>query len=52
MGNEIDSFLQELRVKPLEDFHCLDKFCSGIESMDFFIRNLSTHMVTVTAVTM
>ena len=39
MGNEIDSFLQELRVKPLEDFHCLDKFCSGIESMDFFIRN-------------
>ena len=32
------SFLQELRVKQLEDFHCLSTFCSGVESMDKFIR--------------
>ena len=38
MGNEVTSFLQELRVKPLEDFHCLYTFCSGVESMDNFIR--------------
>ena len=39
MGNEVASFLQELRVKPLDDFHCLKTFCSGVESMDSFIRN-------------
>ena len=38
MGDEIASFLQELRVKPLEDFQCLKTFRSGIESMDNFIR--------------
>ena len=38
MGNEVNSLLQELRVKPLEDFHCLSTFCSGVESMDNFIR--------------
>lgn len=39
MGNEVTSFLRELRVKPLKDFHSLDTFCSGVESMDNFIRN-------------
>lgn len=38
MGNEVTPFLQELRVKPLEDFHCLSTFRSGVESMDSFIR--------------
>ena len=38
MGNEVTSILNELRVKPLEDFHCLSTFCSGVESMDIFIR--------------
>lgn len=38
MGNEVSSLLQELRVKPLEDFHCLSTFCSGVESMDNFIQ--------------
>lgn len=38
MGNEVVSFLQELRVKPLEDFHCLKMFSSGVEAMDNFIR--------------
>ena len=38
MGHEVAPFLQELRVKPLEDFHCLKTFCSGVESMDDFIR--------------
>lgn len=35
---EVESFLKELRVKPLQDFHCLNTFCSGVESMDNFIR--------------
>lgn len=39
MGGQVNSFLQELRVKPLHDFHCLETFCSGVESMDIFIRN-------------
>ena len=39
MGNEVASFLQELRVKPLDDFHCLKTFHSGVETMDSFIRN-------------
>lgn len=39
MGGQVISFLQELRVKPLHDFHCLETFCSGVESMDIFIRN-------------
>ena len=38
MGNEVASFLQELRVKPLKDFHCLKTFRSGVEAMDNFIR--------------
>ena len=38
MGNEVTTFLQELRVDPLEDFHCLKAFCSGVESMDKFIQ--------------
>ncbi len=38
MGREVTSFLQELHVKPLEDFHCLKTFSSGVESMDVFIR--------------
>ena len=39
MGNKIDSLLQELRIKPLEDFHCLKLFFTGVESMDNFIHN-------------
>ena len=38
MGKEIDELYNELRISPLEDFHCLESFCSGIESMDRFIR--------------
>ena len=38
MGDKVDSFLQELRVKRLSDFHCLKSFYSGVESMDYFIR--------------
>ena len=38
MGGQVKSFLQELRVKPLHDFHCLETFCSGVESMDKFIQ--------------
>lgn len=39
MGDEVTLFLNELRVKPLEDFHCLNTFSSGIEAMDTFIRS-------------
>ena len=39
MGDEMTLFLNELRVKPLEDFHCLSTFYSGIETMDNFIRS-------------
>ena len=39
MGSKVDSILQELRVKPLSDFHLLKSFYSGVESMDIFIRN-------------
>ncbi len=39
MGDEMTAFLNELHVKPLEDFHCLSTFHSGVESMDIFIRN-------------
>ena len=39
MGNKVNSILEELRVKPLDDFHCLKSFTSGIEAMDNFIRN-------------
>lgn len=39
MGNKVDSFLNELRIKLLDDFDCLKSFCSGVESMDSFIRN-------------
>ena len=52
MENQVIPSLDEIIIEPLEDFQCLNIFCSGIESMDFFIRNLFTHMVTVTAVTM
>jgi ribosomal protein S18 acetylase RimI-like enzyme len=38
MGSEMTPFLQELWVQPLEDFRCLESFCSGVESMDRFIR--------------
>lgn len=38
MGNEVTSFLQELRVKPLEEFHCLTTFHSGVASMDSFVQ--------------
>ena len=38
MGGQVNSFLQELRVKPLHDFHCLETFCSGVEAMDKFIQ--------------
>ena len=39
MGDEVTLFLNELRVKPLEDFYCLNTFSSGIEAMDTFIRS-------------
>ena len=38
MGGQVKSFLQELRVKPLHDFHCLETFYSGVEAMDKFIQ--------------
>ena len=39
MRDKVDSFLQELRVKPLTDFNILKSFYSGFVSMDSFIRN-------------
>ena len=39
MGNEVNSFLQELRVKPLEDFRCLSTFSSGFYSRCGFTPN-------------
>ena len=39
MGEELTSVLQELHIKPLEDFDCLSLFSSGVESMDKFIRS-------------
>ena len=38
MGKVTNNIFEELRIRPLEDFHCLDTFCSGVESMDIFIR--------------
>ena len=40
MGDKVDSFLQELRVKRLSDFHCLKSFYSGVESMDNFLEEI------------
>ena len=38
MGNGLVSFHSELHIRILRDFHVLDTFCSGVESMDNFIR--------------
>lgn len=38
MGNGVASFYSELHIKVLRDFKVLDTFCSGVESMDSFIR--------------
>ncbi len=38
MENQIIPSLDEMIIEPLEDFHCLSSFCSGVESMDLFIR--------------
>lgn len=55
MGEIESSFLRDLRVKPLTDFHCLKSFCSGVESMDTFIRgdfklSVANHYCTAYAV--
>ena len=39
MGDEVTSFLNELHIKPLDNFHCLATFCSGVDSMDNFIKS-------------
>lgn len=38
MGGKVNPFLQEIRVKSLDNYNCLERFCSGVESMDNFIR--------------
>ena len=38
MENQVIPSLDEIIIEPLEDFHCLSSFCSGVESMDLFIR--------------
>lgn len=38
MDNQINTLTGNIDIVPLEDFHCLNTFCSGVESMDIFIR--------------
>lgn len=38
MGNGITSLHSELHIRLLKDFQVLNSFCSGVESMDKFIR--------------
>ena len=38
MDNQINAHTGNIDIVPLEDFHCLNTFCSGVESMDIFIR--------------
>ena len=38
MDNQIGTLTGNIDIVPLEDFHCLSTFCSGVESMDNFIR--------------
>ena len=38
MDNQINTLSGNIDIVPLEDFHCLNTFCSGVESMDIFIR--------------
>lgn len=35
---ERNTLLGKLTTEPLTDFHCLNSFCSGVDSMDVFIR--------------
>ena len=39
MVDEIGLFSGAIDIVPLEDFHCLKTFSSGVESMDTFIRS-------------
>ncbi len=39
MDYQIDALTGKIDIMPLEDFHCLSTFCSGVESMDVFIRS-------------
>ena len=39
MDNQINMLTGNIDIVPLEDFHCLSTFCSGVESMDIFIRS-------------
>lgn len=38
MDNQINTLTGNIDIVPLEDFHCLNSFSSGVESMDIFIR--------------
>ena len=38
MANEVNSLHEGINIVPLEDFHRLETFCSGVDSMDRFIR--------------
>ena len=38
MDNQINTLTGNIDIVLLEDFHCLKTFCSGVESMDIFIR--------------
>ena len=38
MEDQVEIFSGKIDIVPLDDFHCLDTFCSGVESMDNFIR--------------
>jgi ribosomal protein S18 acetylase RimI-like enzyme len=39
MDYQIDALTGRIDIMPLEVFHCLSTFCSGVESMDVFIRS-------------
>lgn len=38
MDNKVEGISNKINIVPLDDFHCLNTFCSGVESMDNFIR--------------
>ena len=39
MADEVNFLHEGIDIVPLEDFHRLETFCSGVESMDKFIRS-------------
>lgn len=39
MDCKVNAFSGRIDIVPLDDFHCLSTFCSGVDSMDSFIQN-------------